>query len=847
MSDSSTELEWYLARDGKRHGPITNEELKRLVQGGHIKPSDQLWRQGFQDWMPALEVRELQPNMVPVESNTPRRRTERRIRPTPDLHVEPVIERSEIKTTHPIKDHGHYDERKEPIFMEDQPGIDDAYDRPRFMNREAPNKGSGSLRKIAFSGLAVVLVIITCIVVLPFILPSDFIRDQITSLVKTQTGRDLIVRGKTSLSAFPSLGLELHDVTLSNPPGLAGEPLLRTAVLDIKLKLLPLLQSNVEVDQFILRKPSITLRVDRQGRKNWVFKPEKNSGSAKNAQNSKQSLVKAGFPFDELSLGAVGIVDGTVTYIDEKAGSEHNVKALNVSLHLPRLSEPMEAEGDFLWRAEKFDFKTALQSPEALINSKPSDIDIALTSKHIKSTFEGKISSDPAFKLSGKTKTGIPSLRALAAWAGSPVEKGEGLGQLSFSSDLHAQKEVLTFTKAKMSLDKMNAEGDAKITLNGKRPHIKARLVADQLDLNTYLSSVRSKTGTKQNAASKSTQQGPDAGARDSLTQLIKKINAPQNDNAIEVKQPNLKIAQGEGSALSKDPRPGQGNILNQFNADVQLKVQRIVYQALKIGNSKLAATLDDGLLKANLTDLQLYDGRGTGQLVFDNRKQKPGLSTVLRLDNVSALPLLKDALNFDWVSGKAKIVFDLVGSGTSKKELLSSLQGKGNINFEDGAIEGVNIPKAIRAFQKGKLNDWAREETAKTDFSELSGTFNVQNGVATNKDLKLVGPLLRATGDGKVNLVKETLDYNVKPKLVASLEGQGSAQELEGFTVPVRIYGPWKKPRVSADLAALAKDPDAIAKGVEQAKKALKSLEGKKVNTKEFENLIKGFLGEKK
>src|SRR5262245_54729280 len=47
---------WYLARDGEQFGPISEPEMAKLVELGHLKPTDLLWREGFPDWRPAMVV-----------------------------------------------------------------------------------------------------------------------------------------------------------------------------------------------------------------------------------------------------------------------------------------------------------------------------------------------------------------------------------------------------------------------------------------------------------------------------------------------------------------------------------------------------------------------------------------------------------------------------------------------------------------------------------------------------------------------------------------------------------------------------------------------------------------------
>ena len=56
MPAPSSQHQWYLARDGQQYGPLTDPELAKFVELGHLQPTDLLWREGFSDWRPALVV-----------------------------------------------------------------------------------------------------------------------------------------------------------------------------------------------------------------------------------------------------------------------------------------------------------------------------------------------------------------------------------------------------------------------------------------------------------------------------------------------------------------------------------------------------------------------------------------------------------------------------------------------------------------------------------------------------------------------------------------------------------------------------------------------------------------------
>jgi GYF domain 2 len=56
MPAPSSQNQWYLAREGQQYGPLTDAELAKFVELGHLQPTDLLWREGFTDWRPALVV-----------------------------------------------------------------------------------------------------------------------------------------------------------------------------------------------------------------------------------------------------------------------------------------------------------------------------------------------------------------------------------------------------------------------------------------------------------------------------------------------------------------------------------------------------------------------------------------------------------------------------------------------------------------------------------------------------------------------------------------------------------------------------------------------------------------------
>ena len=80
MSGSEHPIEWYLARDGQQFGPLSDVELKKFVELGHLRATDLLWRHGFSDWRPASSLFPAQrPAQAPAAGRSPNRPHGRRL------------------------------------------------------------------------------------------------------------------------------------------------------------------------------------------------------------------------------------------------------------------------------------------------------------------------------------------------------------------------------------------------------------------------------------------------------------------------------------------------------------------------------------------------------------------------------------------------------------------------------------------------------------------------------------------------------------------------------------------------------------------------------------------------
>ncbi len=616
------------------------------------------------------------------------------------------------------------------------------------------------------------VLLIAAVIVIPLVVPLESYKGEIQAQVKKATGRDLRIDGPISLSLFPVIAVSVEDVGFSNSPGAAAEEMATVDKLDVALQILPLIGGEVAVDRFILERPVINLEVDAEGNPNWAMQT---AAAAPSGGGAGDSSGGDGSAVSEITLGEVRLVDGTLSYVDRQSGREESVTAVNMELSLPSLSSPFSASGSADWNGETISLSVDAANPGNLMAGEASDLAIAVEGAPVTFSFDGAARNAETLGLQGKLALAVPSIRELAAWSGNPLDfPGEGLGPFNLDGVLEMSGAKVALTEAKLSIDEITADGLFSVDAEGARPVIKAELNVDQLNLNPYLPPEEDAGGGEAGSASG----GGEAASG----------------------------AEGPGGAGDWSDEPIDVSALGALDADLAFNAAGIQFRKLQIGKSSLNVVLQDSKLTAELADMQLYDGSGKGKIVVDGASGQPALAVDFDLANFQAGPFLSDLADFDQLLGTTETKLSVTASGASQRELVSSLNGNAAVVFRDGAVKGINLAAMMRNISVAAI-DKSFDDAEKTDFAELSGTFQIDKGVVSNKDLSLIAPLIRMTGAGTIPLPPRTIDYVVEPKLVASVEGQGGKSDLAGVSVPIKVTGPWHDVSYQPDLAGVLKD----------------------------------------
>ena len=247
--------------------------------------------------------------------------------------------------------------------------------------------------------------------------------------------------------------------------------------------------------------------------------------------------------------------------------------------------------------------------------------------------------------------------------------------------------------------------------------------------------------------------------------------------------------------------------LIRDLEIDGEVELERFTVSGITVDNIVLPIVSNNGRLEVKEARAALYGGNLFSTLSLDVTSQEPLLTVSTNLNGVQAEPFLADYLkNASPLSGTGIISIDLLSRGDTLNGLLERSSGAITTRFTDGALNGVNIGREVRRAQAliSGAQISAAESELKTDFTELSVSAEIANGVLQSDDLSFKSPLMRLSGGGGVNLSAKTIDYLLQVMISTTTEGQGGKElsELNGLNLPVPIRGSFTD--LSVDFAGM-------------------------------------------
>ncbi|HEY2115899.1 MAG TPA: AsmA family protein [Candidatus Angelobacter sp.] len=312
----------------------------------------------------------------------------------------------------------------------------------------------------------------------------------------------------------------------------------------------------------------------------------------------------------------------------------------------------------------------------------------------------------------------------------------------------------------------------------------------------------------------------------------LKNFEAPQVQFALNADKVNVAELQ---QTFAAQPAKRAGNfwqLVPEANAQAKAEPSMITkmtgggtvvigviqYDDLLLNNTHSNVTLDHGVIRMNPVTADVYGGKETGAITIDMRPAQPVYAVNLKTEKVDANKLISS------VSDVKQTLYGLLASNvnasfssSSATGIARSLNGNMAINLTNGKLMNLDLLHELASVGKFVGNGFGPPKNF-TDLFQLTGNFDVKNGLAQTNNLKAVidGGTLAAAG--LVNLADQSLNLHVTAVLNKAISQQVGGTQVGGFmntalannqgelVLPVIVTGTFQHPQVAPDVQQIAK-----------------------------------------
>ncbi|TKG05289.1 AsmA family protein [Vibrio sp. F13] len=696
-----------------------------------------------------------------------------------------------------------------------------------------------------------VFVVVAAILALVLLVNPNQFKPLIVEQAQKHTGLELVIEGDISWQFFPSIGFELGQTELRNPEGFTQPNLFKVDTVGVDVSVTPLFSNQLEIGNITLDGAEFYLETLKDGRKNidaltQASAPQESepaAGTSSESAPAPQEQTTTDASGWTINLAGVTVSNALFEMDDKQAGSF--TKLYDVSLNLSEFAVDTWTTATFAASGENNQQKFSAQGSAEFklaegfasyalrnidLNAKFNDPATSIESAKIGlNTFEfdkvnqltyavignaagldldlkggGELTVDSAISKVTLNKLTLDSTFKGDTLPQSPM-KVDMLSDLSF--DLN--KSHLSFVLEKLQANAIALDGKADVILS-EIPKVRFSLHSPNIDLDEFL-------GLGNTTETASTAPSGSAGGSTS--------SSGSSDPAKEV-EPDL-------------------SALKTLDVKGDITIDKFKANNAKMQNVKTAFSVNRGIAELTSFTSNLYQGSISATAKLDARKTPATYTAKKKIRGVKVQPLLVDVADNDMLEGTGNIDVNVKGKSLTPTGIKKNLVGTIAINFEDGAVNGINVAQLIRenyAKIKGEKVE-STNEAQKTDFSAMKATLKVDKGWVSTNDLSAQSPLLRVTGQGKANFINETVDFLVRTSIVGSLEGQGgkSIDDLKDVTIPIKVTGQWAAPKFALVFDDVLKQK--AQKEIDRGLEKLDEKYGDKIKDEKTRDAVNGLL----
>lgn len=611
-----------------------------------------------------------------------------------------------------------------------------------------------------FAGL-IALFALSAVAILVFFEPNDF-REDIATAVRDSTGRELIIDGDISLDLFPQIAIEVGSTSIGNAPGFGGEPMARFERARLRVQLMPLLlRREIVVGTAEIESLTLNLQVNVRGTGNWEgLATEDEQAGAEGEPQDSAPIDIAGLELNNATIRYRDAASGDTYVLSEASLRLGGISGMDVlSIDGLSIEGILDGVGDI---PSAFKFRTGgieIQTTEQVVFLQPLEL----------TTLGVDISADvEPFSYAGDVEPNATvrintfSLKSLMRVFGvEPPNTTDPTALSSVTINAHAAYTPVSIelTDLQIMMDGTAFSGALSVPLDSSGSY-GFDLVADTIELDRYM-------------------------------------------------EPTAESS--SASAGESTPVEIPVDLVKSLHANGKLRVTKAIFAGLVFENVELGLSSAAGHMRLHPITADFYGGHYSGDVRVDVAAATPAVSLNEKIENVDMAGLAKAMFDQENITGTINGAFKLQARGNDTVQLQRNLSGDMSFELLNGTFEGIDIwheLRRARALMKGTEAPPA-VLPPRTQFSTVSATGVVKNGVMRNDDFFAELPFMQLTGRGQIDLAAATVDYSLVARVLDRPEFLQDAtdEELNEFTqaeIPLKISGSLASPSVKPDLEKL-------------------------------------------
>lgn len=256
------------------------------------------------------------------------------------------------------------------------------------------------------------------------------------------------------------------------------------------------------------------------------------------------------------------------------------------------------------------------------------------------------------------------------------------------------------------------------------------------------------------------------------------------------------------GQSQGKQARPVISSNLDQpdynglrgFTADILLKANSLRWRGIDFTDVSSQMFNQNGLLVIS----ELSGKMGAGHLslpgTLDVRNENSTAAFQPRLDNVEIGTILKA---FDYpisMTGQLTLAGDFSGTKIDADAFRRDWQGQAHLELKDARMEGLNFQQLVQQAVERSSDVKAQENyDSATRLDSFTSDLTLDDGQLSLDGMQGASSMLSLTGEGKLDLVKETADTRFNVRVLSGWQGESKLIDfLKETPVPLSVYGKW-------------------------------------------------------